>query len=533
MAFENVNFGLLKPTVQIENPMDVAMKGLAMKGQMQQQQMGGIQLQQAQQDQQDQATMRQLAQQGEFQTPDALADAAMKAGVSPKTALAMKMQGAEYQSKVASTAQALATAAQRGGAAVKEKMDMIAKGAEEGKNLAFTAKTPEDWQKGLAQIDAKYGPAGVPSLSEKYGDFTPQNVNMLALNGATMADSHAAAFGDTKSGPAGIVNIKTPLTPGQAPDVTQLVKGAPEKGIGPDGKPGFFQLGPNGEMPAGWKPMPTAAMINLNTGQAHNAGTGVDVTQPLKNPQAEGMARDFADGKPQPQVTSRTPAWVSDAIARGRQIYAAANGGDEQGYGTTSGVIKKARETWAPGGAMMGTAAAVDVATGHLAARDQYIEALKNNDTAGLNKLANYFKTQFGLSAAPNNLATINTLMAPEIAKVVKGSTNTNQSEIDDIRKTLGDSLSEEIQKSGGQVFRGAMGTRLENMEKQYQVAYPGKSLSRVLLPATVKTFPSVFGTGAQGGAGASPQRITATQADGTKLQLSADGKSWEPMGVK
>jgi hypothetical protein len=286
----------------------------------------------------------------------------------------------------------------------------------------------------------------------------------------------------------------------------------------------------------GFKPPITAAQINLGTGQAHNTGTGVDTSKPLANPQAEGLARDFADGKPQPAITSRTPAWVSDAIARGRQIYAQANGGDEQGYGTTSGVIKKSREAWAPGGAMMNTAAAVDVATGHLAARDQFIEALKNGDAAKMNDLKNYFKTQFNLSTAPNDLRTINGLVAPEIAKVVKGSTNTNESEVQDIRKSLGDDLASEIQKSGGQVFRGAMGTRLENMENQYKVAYPGKSLSRVLLPATVKTFPSVFGNGAQGGAGATPapaQRITATQANGTKLQLSADGKSWEPMGGK
>ena len=62
MPFENINFGLARPTVQIENPMDVAMKTMAMKGQMQQQQMGGIQLQQAQQDQQDQQKLRELAQ---------------------------------------------------------------------------------------------------------------------------------------------------------------------------------------------------------------------------------------------------------------------------------------------------------------------------------------------------------------------------------------------------------------------------------------------------------------------------------------
>ena len=251
-----------------------------------------------------------------------------------------------------------------------------------------------------------------------------------------------------------------------------------------------------------------------------------DFSKPLPNSQSEGLAYDFADGKPQQPITSRTPQYVQDAIARGREIYKNANNGDGQGYGTNSGVLSQARKAWAPGGPQLAVANAVDVTVGHLAARDQYIEALKNHDAAALNAAANYFKTKFNLSTAPNDLRTINTLVAPEIAKVVKGSTQTNESEIQDIKQQLGDDLAAEIQKSGGQVFRGAMGTRLEVMENNYKAAYPGKSLSRILLPTTVKTFANVFnGEAPAAGGGGAPSYKGKSLPTAVFNQLSEEDK--------
>ncbi len=257
-----------------------------------------------------------------------------------------------------------------------------------------------------------------------------------------------------------------------------------------------------------WKEYHPNATTNVNLGGDAWSPSKHDFGKPLPNAQTEGMAYDFADGKPQPNITSRTPQHVVDAINRGREIYKDANNGDGQGYGTNAGVLGQARKAWAPGGPQLAVANAVDVTVGHLAARDQYIDALKNHDAAALNAAANYFKTKFNLSTAPNDLRTINTLVAPEIAKVVKGSTQTNESEIQDIKRQLGDDLASEIQKSGGQVFRGAMGTRLEVMENNYKAAYPGKSLSRVLLPTTVKTFSHVFGGEPGAAGGLSPAQL-------------------------
>lgn len=96
MPFEGMNFNLARPTVQVENPMDVAMKGLAMKGQVQQQQMGQMQAQQLSQQIQDAADLRTT-----LQSSSSLDDALIKAQKlgSPaaqgfiKNALEMKEKG--------------------------------------------------------------------------------------------------------------------------------------------------------------------------------------------------------------------------------------------------------------------------------------------------------------------------------------------------------------------------------------------------------------------------------------------------------
>ena len=58
MPFEGMNFGLARPTVQFENPMDVAMKGLAMQNAQQQVQQGGLQTQKLQKEIADQQELQ-------------------------------------------------------------------------------------------------------------------------------------------------------------------------------------------------------------------------------------------------------------------------------------------------------------------------------------------------------------------------------------------------------------------------------------------------------------------------------------------
>lgn len=76
MPFEGLNFGLARPTVQVENPMDVAMKGLAMQNAQQQVQQGNLQTQQLQ---------KQISDQQELQD-------ALRGAKNPDEAMA-KVQG--------------------------------------------------------------------------------------------------------------------------------------------------------------------------------------------------------------------------------------------------------------------------------------------------------------------------------------------------------------------------------------------------------------------------------------------------------
>jgi len=552
-----------KPTTQLESYGDLMGQKLSMANAINQNKMGNMQVQSQQQDMQDQQTMRALSQKGQFKSFGDLADAAQAAGVSPKMVMGLRSQDLEQQQKRAQLQEAL-------GKVDEQRRNAIHAAADDTARLAASAQSPEQFNAGLMDLAKQHqgvlgapqmtmagptgGAASLPQTLQKYYVNSPDEFNakkgMALTNAMPVLSVFNQMKGEIKDTGNQLVNIKldamgnviskTPIMDKEiAPG--ELMKFANDVGaIKPDGSVDMN----NPQVKAKLKKETNIPVtrISIDNGQSRQgawAENKNDYAKPLPNVAAEGLARDFADGKPQPNITSRTPAWVSDAITRGRAIYKNANNGDDQGYGTNSGVLKQARLAWAPGGAMRNTSAAVDVATGHLAARDQFIEALKSSDAAKMNEIKNYFKTQFNLSTAPNDLRTINGLVAPEIAKVVKGSTNTNESEVQDIRKSLGDDLAEEIQKSGGQVFRGAMGTRLENMENQYKEAYPGKSLARILLPATVNTFPHIFGGAVQpkdgqwGPAQASgnPDRATLGQnprfRDAAWANDGPNGKGW------
>jgi len=86
--------------IQPENPMDQYAKALAIKGQVQQQQMGAIQLQQAQQAQKDQQTLGQLMVKNKGDIDKVIQDAP-DSGVMPNTILALKQHALDVKAKVA------------------------------------------------------------------------------------------------------------------------------------------------------------------------------------------------------------------------------------------------------------------------------------------------------------------------------------------------------------------------------------------------------------------------------------------------
>jgi hypothetical protein len=197
----------------------------------QQNQLGGIQVQQGQMGLHDQQVLSQLMQSGKYNMGDPnsvrqMATDAGQAGASPNAVMALSQKSIDQQQKIASTAQGFATAAQRNGAAAKTALDMQNEKATKAGVIAQTINDPQQAQQALAQLDAQYpvpqGMQGYVPLAQKYGDWSPQSKAMLIANATTMNQAHAAAFGENKETPNGLVNIKTPIDSSQNPTVTPI-----------------------------------------------------------------------------------------------------------------------------------------------------------------------------------------------------------------------------------------------------------------------------------------------------------------------
>lgn len=482
-------FGMAnRPTTALENPMDAMGKQLQLQSLMRQNQMGDLQYKQAQIDAQDQEKIRSLAQSGKFQTPDQLADAAMQAGVSPKIAIAMKMQGAEHQQKVAATAQALATAAQRNGAAAKERMDLLVKGAEEGRTLSFTAKSPQEWQEGLARIDAKYSSLGVPSLVQKYGDFTPANVNALALNGATMVDAHASAFGQNMSTPGGIQNIKQPLLPGQAPVVTQLTKNAqsPVAKAQADFDAGLIDKATLDKMVAKEThiapPMPMGVQV----------GGGTASPDPSKR---SSRAEQIANGEiPVPKPTRGDSNALRD-VADARQIMIE-RGLDPQDLPGLYGSKKTGQESFAAGKPNARIITAINTASDHTGKiLKPAAEALKNGDWQTANRIGNAIGVNLGKNEA-TNFDSVATFLATEVAKVASGGGQPTLSEIAEARKMFPTNGSNAQIQGAIDIANRIMAGKLSALDIEHKNAFNGQSIldKKRLSPEAIRNVANAGG---------------------------------------
>lgn len=296
--------------------------------------------------------------------------------------------------------------------------------------------------------------------------------------------------------------------------------------------------------------LPPSASTNVNL-QSPAQFNDVDLGQPLANQVEEASAQSIADGAPQQTVNSRNPR-AQLVNARARALYTAANGSDPTGFGTAHGVLSQARKAWAPGGQNAATTVSIDTATGHLADYDKLVDAAANKDWTTFNSISNKLKTKFGWSSAPNNLNTMISVLVPEVLKVVKGAGMVNESEVHALTETAQQAGSPQLQHDWANTLRHAMGSRINALGPNYQAAYPGRSMTRLLRPETVKTFqglgyfqgeqpgaggPAPAGHGAGAAASAAPaeplvpgktEKIFYQGSTPVKCRLSADGKSWE-----
>lgn len=240
-----------KPTVPLENYGDAMGKALQLKSLQQQTQMGAMQGQQLGQQIQDAQDLRQTLQ-SSTSLDDALAKA-QKLG-SPaaqgfiKNALEMKEKGVKLSADQFKLAN-----------------DHLAK---VGNDLVGAANSPGITPQALTsmiQAHAQQGNIPAAQAQEMIGQI-PQNAADIPLWGRLQAVKLGSApdvlkmFTPQSHFTGGVAAKVDPLSG----DVisTERVKGysdAPHAGIGPDGKPGFFQLDESGKVPSGWRPIPPAA----------------------------------------------------------------------------------------------------------------------------------------------------------------------------------------------------------------------------------------------------------------------------------
>jgi len=464
----------LDPTISLQagqgvtpltNPMDLAMKAQAYQG-------GQLQLQQQKMAIQDEQKMRELASTGQYKTPDDLANAALESGVSPKTVLAFRTQGADYQNKVSSTAKNFAQAAAAGGQAAKTRIDLVNQQAEKAKTIALTANDADSYRNGLAQLDQQYAALGIPSLLQKYGDFTPQNRSLLAKNGATVNDAHAAAFGQTLSTPTGVVNVKQPLEPGAAPVVTPLTGGKPMPVMLPSGGTGFANPNPvTGAMPAGVRPIPPAQVTIANMGSAAPAAikagaTGQDALNAL-SPQLRPMVQGIVDGRQKlpSGMALKTPYWQNIL----QSVYAVDPQWSEQ-----RAQIRSAFTT-GKDGTNIGS---LNTATVHLADYLEAAKAMKNGTFTPGNELYNKISSIMG-RPAPTDLATFSNIVSGEMANALKGTAT--DIEIHNIKQTMQNSSSPDQFLANGVASLKAMYQKLNTYSERYKQQIPNDTWSPVL----------------------------------------------------
>jgi len=231
-----------RPTSPAPDYMQAQHNMLSMQALGQQVQQGQMQTQQMQQDQQDQQTLRQLQMTGQYKDPASLADAAAQQGVNPKTVMALKMQGMDYQGKVATMAKTLAETAKTQGEVAKQNIDLHQAMSQDVSKLALTAAQDPSfnqakWTQGLSSIAQKYAqpgqqpPGALPGTLQEFAQFNPDTIGHAISAGQTFQQAYDRAFGKTQSDATGITQVYPPAAPGQAPKVVPVVQ-LPQTSVG-------------------------------------------------------------------------------------------------------------------------------------------------------------------------------------------------------------------------------------------------------------------------------------------------------------
>lgn len=462
MPFEGINFGLARPTVALESPMDAAMKALALQNQKQQIQQGamnlekgGIDLQQQKQEVADQQRIRDLAQSQSFKSLGDLADAAEKAGVSPKTVSSMRQQHILHQKEVAQLTETL------GKVDAQRRAQMQAAKEALGK-ATLTADTPEKFKAGLASVAQEF-PEMTPKLQEYAANVNPANLEQIKTdvkwNGLKLDDALAEIR--KKEEYSG-------FHPGADQTAYQVNgKGQARQVVGPDGKP--LRVPP---------PQTAITMQQMNS--------TYDGSTPL-NPGLEAIAKGIAKGDQEMLVSARSMPKFADINARAAFIRDSAGQGDLLGKSQVQARASSLKD-FETGGKSGQTISALNTMTEHLNTAARLSQALQNGDVQLVNKIRQEFQKQTG-SPAPTDFGTLKQFLAGEVAKVATGG-HLTEGEIKNAADRLNAAQSPAQLAGVLSTMQEVAGGKLVALNQDYK-RIKGKTLAEDgrLTPATEKAF--------------------------------------------
>jgi hypothetical protein len=455
MAFDPSIFNQAnRPSVQLENPMDVAMKGLAMKGQIQQQ---AIQ-QQGIQDAQD------------FRN---------QYGMSPGMAKNVKdLQTAGYQ---AQHAKALATNEQikaqdwLAGQQTKvfeSSLDMLNQHPEAGPQIH--AATMQQLAQNAQQV-------GIDPSSIQRQDPT----SFAAPNHPTESDPSAAPTWDVEAQKQWLQDSIKRITPEAIAQKRQELAIAQQRADAEKAQKimptatGFARYNPDTgkleDVSNGMKPpRPSNTNVYVTPPGIQKGLTGQDLLESLK-PADKGVVNAILDGRQAAPsaFAQKTPYWQEKMEI----VHAIDPNWSEQ-----RAQIRKAFTT-GPDGKNIG---ALNTATVHLDAYLEAAQAMENGQFTPGNAIYNKISTILG-QPAPTSFEAIKNAVAGEQAAALKG--NATDIEIHNIAQTMKNSNSPEQFLDSGKAALGIMRQKLQTYQERYSQQNPGDTYYSPVLPSAKTVF--------------------------------------------
>lgn len=483
MALDPSIFGMAnRPTVALENPMDIQMKRLAMERAQQEMESNKMDVQ---------AKRETLGRQSQTR------QAVSKSGGDLTKAIKAAMDAGDWE-----TADKMTTAlkAQQQANATFQKtmreMDSTKRAQAHADMTEFVrvaqpltqAKTPEEFQAGVKAAIQRFDPDGSKGWAQMAPSLTPETLKQLT--NATMEH-------------------KTWLER-EFPKVTGWHEGVDIN----TNKPAVFGL-QNGQPVKyeGVKPAPKQAM-SAHGGSAPSTDPSVD---PSKR---SSRAEQIANGEiPVPKPTRGDPHALRD-VADARQIMIE-RGLDPQDLPGLYGSKKVGQESFAAGRPNARIITAINTASDHTEKiLKPAASALKNGDWQTANKLGNAIGVNLGKNEA-TNFDAVATFLATEVAKVASGGGQPTLSEIAEARKMFPVNGSNAQIGGAIDIANKIMGGKLTALDLEHKNAFNGQSIAdkKRLSPEAIKNVAQAHGED-------KPSR-TLSLAD-AKATAKASGKTLE-----